>query len=1193
MTQIGLKRNTGRSTGWQAAFKSSVALFLVLVQTVAGQGGSASDDLQSGFHQPPRSARPWVYWFFMDGNLSREGITADLEAMDRARIGGCIMMEVDVGVPRGPVQFMSGEWQNLFQHAVNEAKRLGLQLALNAGPGWTGSGGPWVKPEQSMQHLVASETNVVGPVELDIVLPRPSARPPFFGEGGLPPAIDKARKEFYVDVAVLAFPTPSDSEKIPEIDEKALYVRAPYSSQPGVRPYFTISADFPAIPRDKCVNRDQIIDLTSRLSSGGRLNWSVPPGQWTIVRFGRTSTGQSTRPAPAPGLGLESDKFDSAALDSHFEQFVGRLLRVVGKPNDGHSGWTMLHIDSWEMGAQNWTARFREEFQQRRGYDPLLFLPVMTGRIVDSLEISERFLWDLRQTAQELVVENHARHLRNLAHKHGMGLSIEPYDMNPCSDLSLGGEADVPMCEFWARGFGFKTEFSVIEATSIAHTLGRAVVGAEAFTADDRERWQLYPGAIKAQVDWAFCSGVNRIVIHRYQHQPWLDRWPGMTMGPYGVHWERTQTWWEMVPAFHTYLARCQYLLQRGRAVADICYLVAEGAPHVFKPPSSAFWGDPPYRRGYNFDGCAPEVLINQMTVENGRLSLPSGASYSLLVLPQCETMTPRLLGKISELLKAGAAVLGAPPRKSPSLTGYPACDDQVKLLANEIWGGITPPSELAERRIGNGKVFWGGSVGRQPQQSKTGQHPITRAVWIWHGDTKAAARAPVGTRYFQKTFAVDTNSNVDQARITITADNAFELFLNGESVGTGNNFHQLYEFDVANRLKPGQNLISVRAENAGDNPNPAGLIASLEIQYPDGTKHTIVTDGLWRSSAEPEDTWPSQYSQSAAWFRAAELGPFDMPPWNKKPAELGLNLEQYPPYEVAIEVLRRLGVEPDFEADRKLGYTHRRDGECDIYFVANQEPNRVTARATFRVSGKHPELWDPLTGSCRDLYDFDETGGRTTIALRLEPHQAFFVVFRKPAKRALRQRPDFPESITTAEIQGPWELSFQPHRGAPLQARVEKLIDLATHPDFGVKHFSGIVTYKTTFEWHPTKRTNDTEKGNVWIDLGRVEVIASAKLNGRDLGIVWTPPFRADVTGAIKPGRNELEVRVANLWPNRLIADAGLPESERVTWTTWNPFKPGSALFASGLIGPVTVQVEVDDSHACEPNTGDPHRLP
>ena len=320
------------------------------------------DRLAESFLNPPADARPWVYWFVMDGNLSREGITADFEAMERAGIGGLIMMEVDAGIPKGPVRFMSEEWRGLFVHAVREAQRLGLQMTLNAGPGWTGSGGPWVKPEDSMQHLVAAAVEVTGPTLFSEILPRPQRRPAFFGDGQLPGA-ERAKNEFYADVAVLALPGNSSTNGIPDVNEKALYVRAPYSSQPGVRPFFSPGQASKVPVEDTTKVKSTVVDLSSKLEANGRLRWEVPPGNWTILRFGRTSTGANTRPAPAPGLGLESDKFNSAALDAHFEAFVGRLLKDVGSPSKKGAGWTSLHIDSWEMGSQNWTRTFRKEFR--------------------------------------------------------------------------------------------------------------------------------------------------------------------------------------------------------------------------------------------------------------------------------------------------------------------------------------------------------------------------------------------------------------------------------------------------------------------------------------------------------------------------------------------------------------------------------------------------------------------------------------------------------------------------------------------------------------------------------------------------------------------------------------------------------------------------------------------------------------
>ena len=681
-----------------------LGLILILLGALAVNPARA-EDYAKHFAAPPDSARPWVYWYFMDGNRTAEGLTADLEAMKVAGIGGVVFLEVDLNIPRGPVEFMSPKWRELFAHAVREADRLGIEFILGAGPGWCGTGGPWVTPDQSMQHLVASETPARGPGKFEAVLPQAPPRKPIFGEGTLTPELLKQWQEFYRDVAVLAFPTPQGAARIVDVDEKALVYRYPYSSSPGVRPRFVSPADYPTTEAAVCIAPDQVLDLTDKLDAQGKLTWDVPAGEWTIMRFGRTATGQATRPAPLPGLGFESDKFSRAAVDAHFASFVGSLLQTPGLPQRRPGrGLTTLHFDSWEMGAQNWTPAMREEFTKRRGYDPLPYLPAMIGRVIESEEVSERFLWDLRQTAQELVIENHALRLKELGREHDMQFSIEPYDLNPTADMALGGVADVPMCEFWSQGFGFSTEYSVFEAASIAHTRGRPVVAAEAFTAEEREAWQQYPGRMKPQGDWAFCAGINRFAFHRYQHQPELDKFPGMTMGPYGVHWEHTQTWWDMVPAYHKYLARCQYMLRQGNAVADVLYLTPEGAPCVFTPPASALDRPTPDalpdRRGYNFDGIAPDDLIENAKVNGGMITFPHGMHYRLLVLPRVETMTPRLLKKIKELADDGATILGAPPRKSPSLADLHKGDAEVARLANEIWSDKTAPSKNEGRVI-------------------------------------------------------------------------------------------------------------------------------------------------------------------------------------------------------------------------------------------------------------------------------------------------------------------------------------------------------------------------------------------------------------------------------------------------------------------------------------------------------------
>lgn len=947
-----------------------------------------AEDLETQFHDPPASARPWVYWYFMDGNLSREGMTADLEAMKQGGIGGAIMLEVSLnGIPRGPVDFMSEEWQELTTHAIREANRLGIEIALGTGPGWCGTGGPWLKPDQTMQHLVASETNVAGPLAFSAALPKPLPRKPYFGEGTLTPELKKQWQEFYQDVAVLAFPTSDDTNRIADVNEKALYHRDPYSSKKGVKPFLPSSASYPGSVA--AVNLKDTIDLTSHLSPDGTLTWKVPPGRWTIMRFGRTLTGQTTRPAPKPGLGFETDKFDRAALDVHFAAFTQKLLNQADKATNGGGGLTMLHFDSWEMGSQNWSPKFRKEFKRRRGYDPLKYLPTFTGQIVGSEEISERFLWDVRQTAQELVVENHVGHLKALAHQHGLGLSVEPYDLNPCGDLTLGRVADVPQCEFWYRGYD--TTYSVIEAASIAHTCGKPVVAAEAFTASAGEDWQADPAALKPLGDWAFCAGVNRFAFHRFQAQPWTNRWPGMTMGRYGVHWDRTQTWWDMASTYHEYLARCQFLLQRGVTVADVCFLAAEGAPHVFRAPSSATIGSPPDHSGYNFDGCAPETLIERAQVRDGKIVFPGGTTYSILVLPERATMTPKLLRKIKSLVQNGATVFGPPPVKSPSLEDFPQCDADVAKLAGEIWGDCDGKN-LFTHSFGKGRVVW--------------------------------RKTPV---------------------------------------------------------------------------NPG---------------------------------------------------------------------EQYGDYAAITNLLNQTGLPPDFAADGPIRFTHRRDDGAEIYFLANREARQIETRCQFRVTGQQPELWNPLTGEIRSLAQFTGDANRTTIPLRFEPNESYFVVFRRPVTSASSSASNFPALRDTGlQFDGAWQVGFDPKWGGPETITFDSLQDWSQRPEAGVRNYSGTAIYRNAFTW-PAGAPAPGQK--YFLDLGNVKNLARVRLNGREVGVVWCSPFRLEISGALRAGQNELEIDVANLWPNRLIGDAALPQDKQFTWTTWNPYKNDSPLLPSGLLGPV-----------------------
>lgn len=987
-------------------------LFLLLFCGLSLKSQSIRD-LEKGFSSPPDSAKPGVYWYFMDGNITEESMTKDLESMKQAGIGNLMYLEVNVGVPRGKVDFFSEEWQRLFAHAVKEAERLGIEISLGLGPGWTGSGGPWVKPEESMQHIVSGSVIIEGGKSTDITLPIPPPKSPYFG---LPSELTQQWNDFHEEIAVIAFPYTPKRDSILDIDEKALYYRPPYTSVAGVKPCIIAEIPYPEMTGE-AIETEKIIDLTEKMDKNGRLKWDAPKGKWVVMRFVSRNNGASTRPAPLPGLGFESDKFDKKALNNHLDHFIGSLLNKTGVPEkDVKGGLRRLHMDSWEMGAQNWSQQFSVQFRKRRGYDPVYYFPVLSGRIVESHELSERFLWDLRLTSQELVIENHAMEAKRYAKKYNMGFSIEPYDMNPTADLELGAIADVPMGEFWSKGFGFNAAFSCIEATSIGHVNGSSIIAAEAFTADPGEGWKQYPDVMKNQGDWALAGGINRFVYHTFQNQFLADSLkPGATMGPYGVHWDRNQTWWPMVNAYHQYISRCQYILQQGRSVADILFLTPEGAPHVFIPPFSAMTGSDtiPDRKGYNFDGVAPGQLY-RANVENGLIVFPGGAKYRILVLPIVKTMTPDLLKKIRSLIHAGAIIVGVPPVKSPSLAGYPGCDTEVSQIAEEVWGSLHLPKKLSTTHHGKGVIIWGEEL-----------------------------------------------------------------------------------------------------EENSDN--------------------------------------------------------------------------LYPHYDILFGILKEMKVAEDFRSEKEaIRYTHRTTADWDIYFLSNKTDRSVTTTCHFRVAKAHATLWDPITGNSYSIDDLTSENDQSTLLLKFEPYQSYFIVFDK--KNRTPQSDSFftTESIITS-LDGLWDVTFNPAFGGPRKILFDTLTDWSQHPDDRVRYYSGMATYTKIFNI-PAEALSENKK--IYVDLGDVKNMARVKLNGKEVGIVWTNPWKLDISALVRSKNNLLEIEVANLWVNRLIGDELFPDdgiqqgswpdwitkgekrtSKRFTFTTHKHYSRNSPLEKSGLLGPVTIR--------------------
>lgn len=476
---------------------------------------AAALPLEKGFESPPPSARPHVWWDWMNGNVTESGIAADLSMLAESGFGGVTIIDIGGGTPKGPVDFGSDAWLRHVEFAVGQSMRLGLEVCLANGGGWSSSGGPWVKPADSMKRLVWTSVDVSGPGRFDGTLEKPEDR---FG--------------FYSDIAAVA-----QSKDSPE----------------------------------RCV-------IVSTECSR-RLSWDVPDGRWTLYRFGYVSNGKRSVAASAAGRGLECDKFDASALDAHFESYVGnvvRRLRSKGMFRPGERrGLTSVLIDSYEVGDQNWTHGFERVFRERRGYDPIPFLPFIACSNAPCAK-AKAFMRDMGTTCEELFQEGYADAMRRKCHEYGLKLLVEPYgrDMPGLARSFKEGylrASDLPMAEFWAKEASQGHWMRCRRVARVARQAGMGVVGAEAFTAwPSQDRWSLSPFDLKPVGDMAFKCGINRLYLHSFVHQPWSDAIrPGMTMDRFGTHFDRNSTLWPMAREWVRYLSRCQFMLQEGVAEGD------------------------------------------------------------------------------------------------------------------------------------------------------------------------------------------------------------------------------------------------------------------------------------------------------------------------------------------------------------------------------------------------------------------------------------------------------------------------------------------------------------------------------------------------------------------------------------------------------------------------------------------------
>lgn len=1066
---------------------------------VMAQGG---DPLAMAFKNPPPSARPHTWWHWMDGNVTKEGITADLEAMKEVGIGGAQMFTVAQGIPKGPVDYMSQQWRDMTAHAVKEAGRLGIELCLHNCAGWSSSGGPWITPENAMQVVAWSETTLSGPRTTEVMLP-PIKAPQTY-----------ANIPYSRDIVVYAMPKKSDPARDPQ-----------FLGRTGVNRWDNVQAAPPVTDPAFLNDPKSFIDLTDKVGPDGKLNWEVPLGTWTILRIGHVPTGKNNHPAPPEGDGLEVDKLSREALDSHWDGIMAKVIADSGPlvPKVLNNAL----VDSYEVGGQNWTKKMREEFKNRRGYDLLPFLPAICGKVIVDSETTERFLWDFRRTIADLFADHYFGYFAEKCHEIGMDFSTEPYGNGGFDNIQVGGTADIPMGEFWVGGGTLETTKL---AASVGHVYGRQIIGAESFTADDvRGRYLEEPYAAKALGDLVFTHGINRYIFHRYAHQPWMDLKPGMTMGPWGTHLERTQTWWKEAGTWMKYIARCQYLLQSGRFVADALYYTGEGAP-VDLPYGPAL--KPKLPSGYDYDGIDTSLLMKAV-VKNNRVILPSGMSYAILILPESTVMTLPVVQKIRDLTRAGATVFGPRPTSTPGLVNHPTAERDLGRIATDVWGD----EKGVSRAVGKGRVFYGASLEAALTTMKIEKDLSfkslsggTRLAWI-HRRINGADVYFVSNQNYRPT-RVDVSFRVKGMR------------------------PQLWHADTGVT----EDAPIYRAEGNRTAVTLAlGPAESVFVVFRPGAARPHVTSFGPATDKKIKD--PVVVIKKARYETAAGQG-VDVTATVTQLVKEG-NLE--------IPATNTIFGDPVVNVVKHLVVEYTLDGKPIKKIVPENGSLILLELPNTPIAASAYDLTSGPSGLTLTAWKVGKYAGRTAGGQN-------FTVSVNHAPAAI-------------DLSSGWNIAFPPNWGAPASIKMDKLGSWTDHTDKGVKYFSGSAVYIKTFTMAKAP------KGPYRLDLGRVKNFATVKLNGKELDVLWKEPFVVDATSAVRAGENNLEIKITNLWVNRLIGDEQLtpdvewtgvtlkdwpewmkkgdarPKTGRLTFTTWKFWNKDSPLLESGLLGPVILK--------------------
>ena len=1217
-------------------------------------GAPKSGSLEETFFKPPRCAKPHTWYHMMNGNVTKEGITCDFEALAKAGLGGVQMFDAGCNIPPGGLDFNSPEWFDMFKHAEREANRLGLEICIPNCSGWSSSGGPWNPPSNGMKRVVHTVTPVKGPSEFNGVLPRTKDDHGYYADIAVmavpdrKPTLVKAVRhedrgqEFYeefekveelsgviVDFTVSGWmwslstqcevDVSEDGKNFTKVVDERISLAQSGVTDPGVKfvdfhgkrkakavkivldkwarvngsasngkkrqvnvvgfgavrtPYlaglpaktFAVRSQITSTlaPADESsVRKDEIVDLTAKTGADGTLVWKVPAGEWKILRIGVVCNGRMNHPASDHGVGLEVDKLSAEALDYHFDQYVTRICDALGKRRDGKDvglglGFNNILVDSYEVGSQNWTQKMESEFLRRRGYSLRPYLPVFANVVVGSCEETERFLEDFRRTVADLFAENYAGALQRKCNERSLMLSVEPYGSCPADNLQYGQYCDIPMGEFWSGAAG--GDFSVGCGNSkyvsyLAHFWGRKFCATESFTADPGGggRWMTTPFTIKSQGDHAYAAGVNRIIYHRFTHQPWPGKKyvPGMTMGRWGMHLDRNQTWWDYAQPWFAYQTRCQAMLQRGVYVADVLFFCGEQAPNDGGNTDGG--GAAMFRcpKGLSHDNCATDAIYALKVGEDGKLVSPGGVRYSMLVVPEVEMMTPKMLEAILALADGGAKVVGGKrPVRAPGLSFGADGDRRVRELAAKLWehrNFIVGTPEEAVKKLAI----------KEDVRAESKMPEAWRFAWIH--------RAEKGADWY---FVCTANPEETEIEVSFNQTGKVPELWDAEKA-------TIADAGIW-REEGGRTFVTI----------PMSVSGSKFVVFrrsSAGVRHIVAAKGDFadeKLSVADESSRPV--------FKRAIYGVIE----NGKMVE-GLSMDVTAKMNAAVKD----GV---FSATLSNGFFGRDPAPLQVKkilveYVLNGRSYKKTLNENAKVS--IPER--PVSPLAMTV-----TGGGVSYARSGMAELTWSD--GKVEKVSVKVTP-------AKHVEGAWEVEF-PHafapngtvyaEGAPEKVGFPRLCDWSEHKLEGVRYFSGTAIYRKEIE------IKGAEGERVELDLGNVRNVAEVTVNGKTYPALWKPPFRIDITDALAAdGKAKLEIKVANLWANRLIGDdrtkspdcewsgkktsAGVKEigvkeipgwvkrgerspTGRFTFTTWQHWDKDDSLLSSGLLGPVVIRYKL-----------------